>query len=151
MANYFRRFVKGYSNLVRPLNFLFRKTAEWNWTDRCREAFDKAKETLITVPVLAQADFDKPFEVVADACGFGIGAVLLQEGRPIAFESCGINSAECSYHIDYQELLGVVHAMQTWHCYLEGAKAVTVVTDHDPTTNLQNLQTQPVLSRRQAR
>ena len=148
MANYFRRFVKGYSNLVRPLNFLLRKTAEWKWTDVCQRAFDKAKETLVTVPVLAQPDFSLPFEVVADACGFGIGAVLLQEGRPIAFESRGMTSAECNYHIGEQELLGVVHAMRTWRRYLEGAKEVTVVTDHNPITYLQ---TQPVLSRRQAR
>ena len=147
MANYFRRFVKGYSNLVRPLNFLLRKTSEWKWTESCQEAFDKAKHTLVSVPVLAQPDFSKPFEVVADACGFGIGAVLLQEGRPVAFESRGMTPAECNYHIGEQELLAVVHAMRTWRCYLEGVKC-TVVTDHNPITYLQ---TQPVLSRRQAR
>ena len=111
MANYFRRFVKGYSNLVRPLNLLLRKAAEWNWTAECQRAFGKVKETLVTVPVLAQPDFNQPFEVVADACGFGIGAVLLQQGRPIAFESRGMTSAECNYHIGEQELLGVVHAI----------------------------------------
>ena len=147
MANYFRRFVKGYNNLVRPLNSLLRKTAEWEWTDSCQKAFDKAKETLVNVPVLAQPDFTRPFEVVADACGFGIGAVLLQEGRPVAFESRGMSPAECNYHIGEQELLAVVHAMRTWRCYLEGVRS-TVVTDHNPITYLQ---TQPVLSRRQAR
>ena len=146
MANYFRRFVKGYSNLVRPLNFLLRKMVEWSWTDVCQKAFDRAQETLVTVPVLAQPDFSKPSEVVADACDFGIGAVLLQEGRPIAFESRGMTSAECNYHIGEQELLGVVHAMRTWRCYLEGAVDVTVVIDHNPITYLQT-----TLSRRQAR
>ena len=127
---------------------MLRKTAEWKWTDVCQAAFDKAKETLVTVPVLAQPDFNLFFEVIADACGFGIGAVLLQEGRPITFESRGMTSAECNYHIGEQELLGVVHAMRTWRCYLGGAKQVTVVTDHNSITYLQ---TQPVLSRRQAR
>lgn len=58
-----------------------------------------------------------------------------------------MTSAECNYHIGEQELLGVVHAMRTWRCYL-GAANVTVMTDHNPITYLQ---TQPVLSRRQAR
>ena len=147
MANYFRRFVKGYSNLVRPLNHLLRKSEQWKWTEACQKAFAKAKETLVSVPVLAQPDFSKPFEVIADACGFGIGAVLLQDGRPVAFESRGMTSAECNYHIGEQELLAVVHAMRTWRCYLEGVKC-TVVTDHNPITYLQ---TQPMVSRRQAR
>ena len=147
MANYFRRFVKGYSNLVRPLNHLLRKDAQWDWTPECQRAFDKAKHTLVNVPVLAQPDFSKPFEVIVDACGAGIGAVLLQDGHPVAFESRGMVPAERNYHIGEQELLAVVHAMRTWRCYLEGVKC-TVVTDHNPITYLQ---TQLVLSRRQAR
>ena len=87
MASYFMRFVKGYFDLVRPLNFLFQNTAVWKWTDVCQAASDKAKETLVTVPVLAQPDVSLPFEVIADACGFGIGVLLLQHGHPIAFES----------------------------------------------------------------
>lgn len=147
MANYFRRFVKGYSNLVRPVHHLLRKSEQWKWTEACQKAFAKAKETLVNVPVLAQPDFRRSFEVVADACGFGIGAVLLQEGRPVAFESRGITSAECNYNIGEQESLAVVHPMRTWRCYLEGVTC-TVVTDHNPITYLQ---TQPLLSRRQAR
>ena len=81
MANYFRRFDKGYSNLLRPLNFLLRKAHELRWTESCQEAFVKAKHTLVSVPVLAQPDFSKPFEVVADACGFGIGTVLIGSTR----------------------------------------------------------------------
>ncbi len=81
---------------------------------------------------------------------FWNGAVLLQEGRPIAFESRGMTSAKCKDHIGEQELLGVVHAYarRAWRCYLEGPANVTVVTDHNPITYLQ---TPPVLSRRQAR
>ena len=147
MANYFRRFVEGYSNLVKPLNDYLRKKTVWKWTSDCQKAFDKAKHVLVTVPALAQPDFSKRFEVIADACGHGVGAVLLQDGHLVASESRSMLPAEQDYHIGEQELLAVVHATRIWRCYLEGVKC-TVVADHTPITYLQ---TQPVLSRRQAR
>ena len=87
LANYFRHFVMGYCKLVRSLNFLLRKTVEWNWTDVCQKAFDRAKEALVTVPVLAQPGSASLLRLLRMCFGFGIGAVLLQEGHPIAFES----------------------------------------------------------------
>lgn len=88
-----------------------------------------------------------PFEVVVDACGVGIGALLLQEDRPVAFESRGMSPAECNYYIGGQEFndcLLLYTPMRTWRCYLEGLRS-TVVTDHNPLTHLQTQ-----LSRRQA-
>ena len=92
----------------------------------------------------------KPFELIADACGFGIGAARFQEGCPIAFLCKQFSVAERSYTVSEQELLAVVHAMRTWQCCLEGVSAdvFTVVTDHNPLTYLQ---TQTTLLRRQAR
>ena len=89
----------------------------------------------------------KPYEVVSDASGIGLGAVLLQDGRPIAFESRKLSPAEQNYTVTEQEMLGVIHALQTWRCYLEGSE-FTVVTDHCPNTFFN---TQANLSRRQAR
>ena len=105
---------------------------------------------LTTAPVLVMPDYAKPFRLIADACGFGIGAALLQEGRPIASMCKQLSAAERNYTVGEQELLAVVHAMRTWRCYLEGVSAdmFTVVTDHNPLTYLQ---TQTTLSRRQAR
>jgi hypothetical protein len=77
LANYFRRFVQGFSTLATPLTNLTRHNVDWKWSDRCQKAFQLVKEALIKAPVLASPDFDKPFEVVSDAFGFGVGAVLL--------------------------------------------------------------------------
>ena len=79
----------------------------------------------------------EPYEVVCDASGFGLGAVLLQNQRPIAFHSYKLCDAEQRYPVGEQELLAVISALKQWRCYLEGATGgVTVVTDHKPNTFL---------------
>ncbi|GJP50738.1 hypothetical protein CLOM_g9907, partial [Closterium sp. NIES-68] len=103
--------------------------------------------TLTNAPVLVLPDPSKPYEVVTDASTIGIGAVLLQEGRPVAFESRKLSPAEQRYTTSEQELLAVVHALRTWRCYLEGVEFV-VTTDHCPNTYFS---TQATLTRRQAR
>ena len=97
--------------------------------------------------MLRTPDEKKPYEVITDASDYGLGAVLLQEGYPIAFESRKLNSAELNYTVTEKEMLAVVHALRVWRCYLEGAE-FTVFTDHVSNTFFQ---TQPSLSRRQAR
>ena len=100
-------------------------------------------------PVLAIPDPAKPFEVVVDACQTGVGAVLLQDGKPVAFTGRQMNPAETRYHTTEQELLAVMFALQQWRCYLQGAQhPFLLVTDHHPNTYFS---TQPHLSRRQAR
>ena len=132
-GNYFRKFILGYSALVYALRRLQSKTAEFEWTAACQEAFDALKKSLCEAPVLALPDLDKRFEVICDACSFGLGAVLAQEGRPAAFESKALTPAETSYSVGEQELLTIVHACETWRCYLED-REFTVNTDHSPNT-----------------
>ena len=151
LANYFRKFIQGYSKLVAPLTKLTQDGTNWKdpdiWSSACQDAFDAVKRCLTEAPVLAAPDFTKPFEVVCDASVSALGAVLLQEGRPVAFESKKLTSAEYNYSTTEQELLAVVHALTKWRCYLEGTH-FTVVTDHCPNTFFS---TKPLLSRRQAR
>jgi hypothetical protein len=87
LANYFRRFLQSHSKMVVPLTNLTRKDKCWEWTEECQEAFEKVKHALTNAPVLAPPELGKPFEMVLDASGVGLGAVLLQDGRHVAFES----------------------------------------------------------------
>ncbi len=112
LTNYFRRFVQGYANLVGSLTNLLRKDVPFVWSADCQAAFDGVKLALTTAPVLVMPDYEKPFELIADACGFGVGAALLQQGRPIAFLCRQFNAAERNYGVGEQELLAVVHAMR---------------------------------------
>lgn len=149
LSNYFRRFIKDYSKVVRPLTMLTRKDTPTPlpWPPAAAEAFQKVKEALVSPPVLKMPDFGKPFDVITDASEFCIGAILVQEGRPVAYESRLCSSAECNYPTHDRELLAIVHAYTVWRCYLEGVES-TVYTDHDP---LKRIFDQPTLNARQAR
>ena len=147
LANYFTKFVMGWANLVAPLQVLLKQADTFNWTAECDTAFAGLKNALCNAPVLALPDLNRPFEVICDACGVGLGAVLLQDGRPLAFDGKRMNPAEQNYSVGEQELLAVTHALELWRCYLDGSD-VTVVTDHSPNTFFA---TKSLLSPRQAR
>ncbi len=121
----------------------------WQWTGECEQAFTWVKATMQVAPVLAHPDFSKPFEVCTDASKDGVGAVLRQEGRLVAYESARFSPAERNYTIGEQELLAVVHALMKWRVYLEGSKhPIMLKTDHQPLTYLP---TKGVLGGRQVR
>ena len=151
LANYFRKFVQGYSTLVDPLTKLTRKALVWNnqtWDEACEQAFRGVKTALTNAPVLIMPDQAKgDYELICDASLVGTGAVLTQGGQPIAYESSKFSEAEQRWTTGEQELWAVIHALRTWRCYLEGVP-FKVVTDHNPLTFLP---TQATLSRRQAR
>ena len=107
------------------------------WTDECDAAFTGLKDALCNAPVLYLPDFKRPFEVICAASGVGLGAVLVQDGRPLAFWGKHLTEAEQNYGVGEQEMLAVVHALELWRCYLDGMKFKTV-TDHSPNTFFAN-------------
>ena len=113
LANYFRRFVPAYSVKAAPMTKLTGKNTPWNWSSQCQDAFTGLKADLTNSPVLASPDITKHFEVNTDACGEGIGAVLIQEGQPVAYLSRKLQGAELNYTTTEQELLASITAMRT--------------------------------------
>ncbi|RYA46877.1 reverse transcriptase domain-containing protein [Enterobacter cloacae complex sp. GF14B] len=94
MCAYYRRFIEKFSQIAGPLHDLTKKNVKYSWTAKEKNAFDKLKEKLTSQPVLMLPDLSKPFEVQCDACGDCLGAVLLQEGHAIAYESRRLNTDE---------------------------------------------------------
>jgi hypothetical protein len=105
LVSYFRKFIEHYSEIAVPLTNLTRKADAWNWTGRCQDAFEKLNQKLIEAPLLRTPDERLPYEVVTDASDLGLGAVLLQEGHPVAFESMKVNSAELNYNVTREKCL----------------------------------------------
>ena len=150
LATYFRKFMQGFAELAHPLHELFKKNVSWCWGPKQQTAFERIKTSLVTAPVLIVPDLGEsaaPFTVITDASLFAIGAVLMQNDRPVAFESRKLIPAECNYPVTDLELLAVIHALTKWRCYLEGPR-FRILTDHKPLTHLN---TQKTVNRRQAR
>lgn len=117
LSGYHRRFVQSYGIIARPLTSLTKKDA-YCWNEEAQESFTNLKQTLCTAPVLALPRFDLPFVMETDACKEGIGAVLMQEGKPLAYISRHLKGKQLNLSIYEKELLAVVFAVQKWRHYL---------------------------------
>jgi hypothetical protein len=87
LAGYSRRFIPNFSKIAKPMTKLLEKEAKFKWSPQCEEVFLTLKKLLTTTPVLAQLDIEKPFDIYCDASSMGIGGVLMQDGRVIAYAS----------------------------------------------------------------
>ncbi|CAA0843134.1 Uncharacterized mitochondrial protein AtMg00860 [Striga hermonthica] len=127
LTGYYRRFIQGYGLISKPLTMLLKKD-QFKWGKEAEEAFNKLKRAMTTAPVLALPNFDQPFIVETDASGVGIGAVLMQGGRPISFLSKALCPKNQALSIYEREFLAVLLAVQKWRHYLQGHR-FTIRTD----------------------
>jgi hypothetical protein len=119
LTGYYRKFVKGYGGVAAPLTALLKKNG-FGWNDRAEEAFKNLKVLMSTPPVLGLPDFTKKIVIECDASGARIGAVLMQEGRPLAYLSQGLKGKSLYLSTYEKELLALVMAVIKWRHYLLG-------------------------------
>jgi hypothetical protein len=87
LAGYYRRFIPDFSRIAKPMTELLKKGVKYEWSQKCEDAFNALTQHLTTTPVLAQPDNTKPFAVYCDASGTGLGCILMQDNRVIAYAS----------------------------------------------------------------
>ena len=117
LTGYYRRFVMNYGSVAAPLTQLLKKEA-YEWTVAAAETFENLKMATMTLPILALPDFSLPFEIETDASGYGVGAVLIQNHRPIAYFSQTLAMRDRAKPVYERELMAVVLAVQRCRPYL---------------------------------
>ena len=143
LANYYRRFVKNYSQIAEPLHQLIRKTSKGlYWTTACQNAFDELKHHLVSPPILTYPDFSQEFILHTDASGIALGAVLCQKPggneHVISYWSRQLTKPERNYSTIEREALAAVAAIKEFSPYLYGFP-FTLITDHNPLTALKGV------------
>lgn len=146
LSGYYRRFIRDYAKLAKPLTTLLRGEGgriSTRMSDKVQiqlnqeaiEAFIKLKRSLSSEDViLSYPNFKKEFHLTTDASNFAIGAVLEQEGKPITFISRTLSKTEENYAVNEKEMLAIVWALQSLRTYLYGTAKVVIYTDHQPLT-----------------
>ncbi|WVZ53887.1 hypothetical protein U9M48_004774 [Paspalum notatum var. saurae] len=130
LAGYYRRFIESFSRIAKPMTSLLEKGVPFIWTKERQATFDELKKRLTTAPMLTLPDLTKSFTVYCDASKEGLGCVLMQEGKVIAYASRQLRKHEVNYPTHDLELAAVVHALKIWRHYLFGNRwKANVVAD----------------------
>jgi len=136
LANYYKRFVKDFAKIVRPLHEMTRKENKWSWGERQQKVFEELKERFTTEPGLVTPDLDKEIRVEVNVLDFAIGEVLSmkcedERWRSVAYISKSLNEAERNYEIHDKEMLAIIQCLEAWWHFLEGVKdQFEIWTDH---------------------
>ena len=147
LAGYYKRFIEDFSRLEAPMTRLTRNEVKFYWDDRCEEAFQELKRRLTTAPILIVSDRGQGYTKYCDASRVGLGCILMQSGRVVAYGSLQLKNHEQNYPTHEMELAVVVFALKIWCHYLYG-KEFEVYSDHK---SLKYIFTQRDLNMRQCR
>jgi ribonuclease HI len=147
LAGYYRRFIKGFSKISKPMTELLAKGKIFEWTARREASFQELKKRLTIAPVLMMLDVESLFSIYCDASTQGLGYVLMQDGHVVAYASWQLRKHEEKYLTHDLELAAVVHALKIWRHYIIG-KRCEVYSDHK---SLKYIFTQLDLNLRQRR
>jgi hypothetical protein len=130
LAGFYRRFVKDFSTIAASLHELTKKGTTFTWAIAQQDAFSVLKDKLTHAPLLQLLDFNKTFEVECDASGIGLGGVLLQDGKHVAYFSEKLSGPSLNYSIYDKELLALIRTLETWQHYL-WPKEFVIHSDHE--------------------
>ena len=147
LAGFYRRFVKDFSTIAAPLHELTKKGVSFSWGKAQEHSFHMLKDKLTHAPLLQLPDFNKTFELECDASGIGMGGVLLQEGKPVAYFSEKLSGPMLNYSTYDKELYALVRTLETWQHYL-WPKEFVIHSDHE---SLKHIRSQGKLNRRHAK
>ena len=147
LAGYYRRFVQDFAKIATPLTKLTRKNQKFEWDEKCEESFQELKNRLVSSPVLVLPDEQGNFVIYSDASYKGLGCVLIQHDKVIAYASRQLKPHEEKYPTHDLELAAIVFALKIWRHYLYGEKC-EIYTDHK---SLKYIFTQKELNMRQRR
>jgi hypothetical protein len=118
LVGYYRRFIKDFSKIAKPMTELLEKNKAFEWTKECQTSFEELRKRLTLAPVLILPDLTKMFDIYCDALRQGLGCVLMQQGQVVCYVSCQLRKHEENYPTHDLELATVVHALKIWRHYL---------------------------------
>jgi ribonuclease HI len=147
LAEYYHRFIENFSKIAKPMTELLKSNTSYVWSDKCEASFQELKTRRTTTPVLTLPDASKDFVVYWDASRQGLGCVLMQGGKVVAYASRQLRKHEENNPTHNLELAAVIHALKIWRHYLMGNKC-DIYTDHK---SLNYIFTQSELNLRQRR
>ena len=131
MTNYVGRFIPNYATINEPLRALTKQNQPWEWTEKHEKAFDKLKQELASSTIIAYFDPNKETQLIVDASPVGLGALLTQNGKVIAYASRALSDVEKRYSQTEREALAIVWSCEHFHLYLFG-HTFKLISDHKP-------------------